>query len=60
MASGLAAAIKKELGIGATLVKGVAGVFDVIANGEAIFSKSSEQRFPQNVEIIEALKNIES
>jgi selT/selW/selH-like putative selenoprotein len=60
MATGLAARITEEFGVEPTLVKGYAGVFDVVANGELIFSKSREQRFPQDVEIIEALKRIES
>ncbi len=58
MATGLAAKISEELGIEALLIKGVAGVFDVIADGTVVFSKLEEQRFPQDTEIIEALKRL--
>ena len=58
MATGLAAKISTELGIEATLVKGVAGVFDIIADEKVIFSKKEEQRFPQDVEILEALRKL--
>lgn len=58
MATGLAAKISEELGIEAVLNKGVAGVFDVIADGTVVFSKLEEQRFPQDTEIIEALKQL--
>jgi hypothetical protein len=56
MAAGLAAKIVEELGIEAQLIKGVAGVFDVIADDTVIFSKLEAQRFPQDVEIIAALR----
>ncbi len=56
MATGLAAKIVEELGIEAQLIKGVAGVFDVIADDTVIFSKLEAQRFPQDVEIIAALR----
>lgn len=58
MATGLAAKISEELGIEALLVTGVAGVFDVIADGTVVFSKLEEQRFPQDIEIIEALRKL--
>ena len=58
MATGLAAKISAELGFEVTLVKGVAGVFDIIADEKVIFSKSEEQRFPQDIEILEALRNL--
>ncbi len=58
MATGLAAKISEELGIEALLIKGVAGVFDVSADGTVVFSKLEEQRFPQDTEIIEALKRL--
>lgn len=58
MATGLAARISEELGIEAQLIKGVAGVFDVIADDTVVFSKVEEQRFPQDIEIIEALRQL--
>ncbi len=58
MATGLAAKISEELGIEALLVKGVAGVFDVTVDDAVVFSKLKEQRFPQDIEIIEALRQL--
>ncbi|MEE8237996.1 MAG: Rdx family protein [Gammaproteobacteria bacterium] len=58
MATGLAAKISEELGIEALLIKGVAGVFDVIADDAVVFSKLKEQRFPQDIEVIEALRQL--
>lgn len=58
MATGLAAKIAEELGIEAELIKGAAGVFDVIADDTVVFCKVEEQRFPQDIEIIEALRRL--
>jgi len=58
MATGLAAKISAELGLEATLVKGVAGVFDIIVDENVIFSKNEERRFPQDVEILDALRKL--
>ena len=58
MAAGLAAKIAEELGIEAQLIKGAAGVFDVIVDDTVVFSKVKEQRFPQDIEIIEALRRL--
>ncbi len=59
MASGLAAKIMEETGIETTLVEGSAGVFDVSIDGTIIFSKNTERRFPQDVEIIDAVKKLQ-
>jgi predicted Rdx family selenoprotein len=40
------------------LVSGVNGVFDVVANGELIFSKNREMRFPDAEEIIGSLARL--
>ncbi len=58
MATGLAAKIAEELGIEAQLIKGAAGVFDVIVDDAVVFSKVEEQRFPQDIEIIDALRRL--
>lgn len=55
-AAGLAAAIKKELGIESELLKGGGGVFDVAVNGERIFSKHEQGRYPEEAEVIEAIR----
>jgi selenoprotein W-related protein len=57
MASRLAAALKKEMGIEAELIRGDRGVFDVAADGKVLFSKHSAGRFPDSDEIIAALRS---
>jgi selT/selW/selH-like putative selenoprotein len=52
----LAAAIKNELGIDSTLIKGDRGIFDVKADGALVFSKYEEERFPTHDEILGALR----
>ena len=52
----MAAAIKNELGIESTLIKGDRGIFDVKADGATIFSKCEEDRFPTHDEILRALR----
>lgn len=39
-----------------TLIPGDGGVFDVRVNGEEVFSKLFEMRFPEPQEIIEAVR----
>ncbi len=46
------AAIKKTFGIQPELVRGSGGVFDVVIDGEKVFSKWEENRFPTNQEIL--------
>jgi selT/selW/selH-like putative selenoprotein len=40
----------------AELIKGAGGVFDVTADGELVFSKHRAGRFPDNDEVLQALK----
>ena len=40
------------------LVKGAAGVFDVMADGALIFSKHRAGRFPDAAEIVQAVRNL--
>ncbi|HIF99532.1 MAG TPA: hypothetical protein EYQ54_21335 [Myxococcales bacterium] len=51
----MAAAIREATGAEATLVKGGAGVFDVVAHGRLIFSKKQAGRFPETQEILAQL-----
>jgi len=37
-------------------VRGDGGVFDVVADGELVFSKRESGRFPENAEIVERLR----
>lgn len=54
----MGAILKRELGVEAQLIKGKKGIFDVIANGKLIFSKHAEGRFPDDDEIVEALRSL--
>ncbi len=52
----MAARLKDELGMEIELIEGDKGVFDVVADGELVFSKHSEGRFPGEQEIIDELR----
>jgi selenoprotein W-related protein len=52
----LAARIAKDLLLEPVLVEGRGGVFDVIVDGERIFSKRAEHRFPEPEEILKAIR----
>ena len=52
----MAARIKEELDVEPVLIKGDNGVFDVVADGETLFSKSDVGRFPEDDEILEPLR----
>ncbi len=51
----LAEEIKKEFNVESKLVIGKIGSFDVIVNGELIFSKHSAGRFPEPGEIVQMI-----
>ena len=42
----------------AELIKGAGGVFDVTADGKLIYSKHQTGRFPDNEEVLQALKGL--
>jgi selenoprotein W-related protein len=52
----LAEELKKEFGIEAALTEGDPGSFNVFVNGELIFSKYEEGRFPNPGEIVQKIK----
>ncbi|MBC8392478.1 MAG: SelT/SelW/SelH family protein [Deltaproteobacteria bacterium] len=52
----MAAAISDEIGLAAELIGGKAGIFDVVVDGDLIFSKKKVGRFPENSEILEMLR----
>jgi len=52
----LAAAIREEFGVDARLLKGDSGVFDVVVDGRSVFSKHEVGRFPEEAEILAALR----
>ncbi|MGQ0655463.1 MAG: Rdx family protein [Betaproteobacteria bacterium] len=55
-AAGLAAEIRQAFGVEPVLVKGADGVFDVDADGELVYSKYRDGRFPEPAEVIDRLK----
>jgi len=52
----LAAAIKDELELDSELIPGGNGVFDVDVDGRRIFSKDQAGRFPDDEEVLAALR----
>lgn len=48
--------MKEELGVEAELIEGANGIFDVIADGERVFSKQETGRFPEHAEVLQALR----
>lgn len=46
----------EELGAEVALEPGDAGIFDVVADGDLVFSKHESGRFPENGEILETLR----
>lgn len=55
----MAATIKKELGIESEIVRKSGGIFDVIVDGERIYSKHDTGTFPSEREVVEQLKKRE-
>jgi selT/selW/selH-like putative selenoprotein len=54
----LGATLSRDLGLDAELVKGERGVFDVLADGKLIFSKHATGRFPDDAEIVQAIRSL--
>jgi selenoprotein W-related protein len=52
----LADAVESEFGVKADLIKSGGGVFEVEVDGDLVFSKKAQFRFPDNQEIIDILK----
>ena len=52
----MAARIREEFGVEPQLVKDDNGVFDVVADGRLVFSKHQAGRFPEEEEVLEALR----
>lgn len=52
----MAAEISEKLGVKPELRKGDNGVFDVTADGNLIYSKDREGRFPDAAKIVAALR----
>jgi selT/selW/selH-like putative selenoprotein len=54
----LAATIKSETGVESELVCGGGGIFDVVVDGDTIFSKHDSARFPEPDEILSKIRNL--
>jgi hypothetical protein len=48
--------VLEEAGFAAETIPGGKGQFDVVANGELVFSKHHLERFPEDGEILELLR----
>jgi selT/selW/selH-like putative selenoprotein len=55
-AASLAAAVEREFGIKANLKEGHGGIFEVALNERVVFSNLEENRFPENEEIFQKLR----
>jgi len=55
----LAATLKDHFGAEVELIEGDKGVFDVVADGDLIYSKHTTGRFPENQEIVQKLQNLD-
>jgi selT/selW/selH-like putative selenoprotein len=53
----LAATIKSVTGVEPELVCGGGGIFDVVVDGDMIFSKHESDRFPEPDEILSRIRN---
>ena len=56
-AASLAAEIFEQLGTQPELIKGSGGIFDVTADGALVYSKHRTGRFPENAEVLQALRS---
>ena len=52
----MAAEIKEAHGVDAELIRGANGIYDIVVDGETIFSKHTEGRFPYDNEVLELLE----
>ncbi|HEV7394825.1 MAG TPA: Rdx family protein [Burkholderiales bacterium] len=57
-AASLAAEISEQFGIQAELIRGSGGIFDVTADGALIYSKHRTGLFPENAEVLQALRTL--
>ena len=55
-AASVADELQKEFGVKANLIAGGNGIFDVIVDGEKVYSKAQTGRFPEPGEVIKNVK----
>jgi selT/selW/selH-like putative selenoprotein len=56
VAASLAAEIKQAFGAEVELVRSKGGAFEVLRDGQIVFSKLAEHRFPEEGEVVNALR----
>ena len=54
----MAATIKSEIGVESEIICGGGGIFDVVVDGDRIFSKHELGRFPEDDEILSKIRTI--
>jgi selT/selW/selH-like putative selenoprotein len=54
----LAAAIKNAFDLDPTVQIGTPGQFDVAVDGQLVFSKHAEGRFPEHQEVLDAMSKL--
>lgn len=54
----MAAALDKEFGIEAKLIQGGGGAFEVVADGQLVYSKHQTGRHAEPAEVLEAVRTI--
>jgi selenoprotein W-related protein len=47
-----------QFGVRAELIKGGGGIFDITADGMLLYSKHRTGRFPDNAEVLQALRSL--
>lgn len=52
----MAERLRDEFGAEVELIEGEKGVFDVVADGRLVFSKHQASRFPDELEVVAALR----
>ena len=52
----MAATIEREIGVQPELIKGDNGVFDVVVDGDLVYSKDQTGRFPEDEEVLVKLR----
>ena len=58
-ATSLAADLKEKFGINAELIQSGGGVFEVVADGELVFSKKKLGRFPEHQEVFDEIEELQ-
>jgi len=55
----LAAQLKDKLGLDARLIAGSGGEFEVVVNGELVYSKRAKGEFPDEQPLLETIRKLD-